>query len=583
METIYNRKFVILLIALAVVVGLLHVAPSVLVAKKLSSLGQPFVLLQLANHSDEVHGYVPRARDVYEGKFPPEPRLFPWLTSFFLSIFIFLAGGNINLAYLSAVFFFSALIFISFFFLIQAFLKDKKWSLFLGLVGSLTPIAIYLPYAFGSFQNFGNIVLKNFYPLTQTPLVRLFMARVDNPLLTLFVYLGAIIAVYAFWNKPNLKTGIIAGALNGLLFYVYFHYGAFLVVINGLLSLYALAKVKEDKQRLNFYLIFWAALLVVLVPYLVSYLSLQSLASPDFFQRLGMEIGHSLRFSRIFEYLFYAGLALIVYFTFWRKEKTKALFFYAAIISMFLVWNLQVITGFQPELKWDRAIAIFIFVILANVVYEITRSLNRRKIAAVLFLLGALLLFKKVTNVAVFINPPQEFLTEHTFDADIANSWKWIENNVPKGSVMLSPSYDTSHHLAVYTSATPFLRPGLSVTDSNLALEKNFLIAKKLFGISRDVMPPDSLYYNYYKNQSFDVDYRNNFDPSLKVWKIPEDKKLELERAFDRLPVSWSDVEADYVYFGPWEKQISGVDLRRVKELKLVYKNGAVEIYAKNL
>ena len=66
------------------------------------------------------------------------------------------------------------------------------------------------------------------------------------------------------------------------------------------------------------------------------------------------------------------------------------------------------------------------------------------------------------------------------------------------------------------------------------------------------------------------------------IWSQPfitEEKIKELEERFDKLSVQLPDLEADYLYYGPWEKEMANKDFSRDKNLELVYKNSEVEIY----
>lgn len=585
---------IILIIASAVLVGLLHIWPPFFVGQKLKSMDSPFVLLQLENHSDEVHGYIPRAHDIYEGKFPPEPRIFPWLSSALFAGFLFVSGGDINLSYIFANFLFSALAFISFYFLGRfIFNNDLKWSLAFSFIASLTPIATNLAEGLKSPQYFLNIIVKNFYPGVHTPLVRLFLSRIDNPLLTLPFYIFALGLIYLLWVRSSRTRAVLVGLATGLLVYLYFHYWAYLVLVLMLLTLYKLF----DKRReiLKIWLYLWVVLITISLPYILNYAWLKSNTISDFFQRLGIEHGYAFRFSRWPDYLVYVFFAVLVYFVFWKKQgdttKNKAKLWWVFLLAMFMVWNIQVILGFQPELKWNRAISPVIYLLVAVSGYQILKQYSKRIIGLFLICLILLIVSKKVVNAELFFNPDSAFLKEHVFNEAIFDSWDWMENKLPKDSVVISASVTTSHYLEVYTSLEPYLKPGLSVRFSNDDLENRFLVASKLFSISPDILEsilrrgvagedlPGSLYYNYYKNQSFDIDYRNNFDPSLKEWSMPEEKINQLKSRLGDFKMSWQDVSMNYLYLGPFEKKLGLVFLNKETWPILIYKNSEVEIY----
>ncbi len=88
-------------------------------------------------------------------------RIPPAIQSVF-SLFINLAGGNINLSFFLALFFLTAAIFRIFSLAGWIITKNKLWSIFLGFVGTLTPLSIHLPAVFSSLENFLTLFVKNF-------------------------------------------------------------------------------------------------------------------------------------------------------------------------------------------------------------------------------------------------------------------------------------------------------------------------------------------------------------------------------------------------------------------------------------
>ncbi len=427
-----------------------------------------------------------------------------------------------------------------------------------------------------------------------TPLVRLFLARVDNPLLTLPFYVLALGLVYSLWTKPGRAKAIFTGMAVGLLIHLYFHYWAYLVLVLILLTLHQLYADKFRSLKVWFYL--WISVIAVSLPYFLNYIWLKNNSSSDFFQRLGVEHGYSFRLSHWAYYLLYAGFALVVYFLFWKKQDEnnhkKARFWWAFLLVMALVWNIQLVLGFQPELKWNNSIGPVLFTLAAVWSGYFLKRHGQKIITPLLLLLITLIISKKVANTFLFIEPAVLFVKEHDFSKDISDSWSWMENNLSHSSVVISPSFNTSHYLSVYTSLEPYLKPGLSTRISNIDLEERFLSAAKLFNLTRSLSTEalkrgdynkedwENIYYNYYRDQTFDIDYRNNFDPKLKEWAVPESKLKEFMGRRNDLAVDWSSTGADYVYYGIREKQLVPAGLSQTKGLELVYKNSGVEIYS---
>ena len=74
-----------------------------------------------------------------------------------------------------------------------------------------------------------------------------------------------------------------------------------------------------------------------------------------------------------------------------------------------------------------------------------------------------------------------------------------------------------------------------------------------------------NLYIQYFKDQD--------------LQQIPEEKISELINRYQKIKISWSDINAEYVYFSSWEKQFTNIDLSKENNLSLIFKNPEVEIY----
>ena len=117
----YKKEIFWVLIA-AFSVGVLFILPPLGIWNHFSENNQsldaaqdkPFALATLSAYRDELYSYLPRAREIYDGHFPPAelsldeqgPTPFNALPSLFLAGLIAIFGGNINLAYLAAQFIF---------------------------------------------------------------------------------------------------------------------------------------------------------------------------------------------------------------------------------------------------------------------------------------------------------------------------------------------------------------------------------------------------------------------------------------------------------------------------------------------
>lgn len=140
-------KYIVVLFS-ALLVGFLYIAPPLIIAGHLRALGQPFVL-NYTVHRDELF-YMGRAREIYDGHFPPADLFFDEqgstplnpLPSLVIAALLAITGGNANAAYLAAIFIFPALIFLLFYWLGTKIFGSFAWAIFFAYVGTLTPIAL---------------------------------------------------------------------------------------------------------------------------------------------------------------------------------------------------------------------------------------------------------------------------------------------------------------------------------------------------------------------------------------------------------------------------------------------------------
>ena len=105
--------------------------------------------MNFETYRDEIF-YLTRAREVYDGHFPPtDPYLDSGLKnvqnplpSLMMAAFIWMSDGDPTSAYLLAQFVFAQISFLVFYWLGNKLVKQPNWALLFALMGVLTPIAI---------------------------------------------------------------------------------------------------------------------------------------------------------------------------------------------------------------------------------------------------------------------------------------------------------------------------------------------------------------------------------------------------------------------------------------------------------
>lgn len=595
---------------LALLVGVLYIAPQIIIKMRVEGLGHKFILFQFIELADGGDAYFQFAREIYEGHFPPGdlfsdknlPNIYPWLPPLFFGFLIKILK-DINLAYIAANFIFPALFFTLFYFLGQViFKKNKLWSLFLALVAVLTPMPLLADRMFFSFKLFGDIFLKNFYPEVKTILPTLYFSRADYPLLTHIFYLPAIITLFIFWRRPGFKTAMLAGFTGGLLAYVYFHKWVYWMVVLGFLFLLSIFFLKKETKRLQLFLVLGFTTILTSIPYFINYFRLASFnGSKDLIQRLSLEVGRSVNLSVWPQYIIYFSLAVLVYLIYFKKDLPLTILYWSFLLAAFFVWNIQVIIGFVPHSDhWPRAINPLIFLVIFDLAYNLVQriikrvpTLNRVFIFSMVLLM-VLLVFKKTINAVKFLEVPNDqIISNYTLPESVLDSYSWIEKNYSE-PIVISPSFISSIYLSAFTSSRPFLPWGGVSPMSNYSLEELFLKSNKNFYIPKNIFTErleknglpctkkcNLLYVNanfkdtrLYLYQLYFMDKNNTQNRDIPAYKIEE-----LSQRYDKLETSWKKTGADLVYLGPWENIFNGSILKNDKDLSLVYSNKEVEIY----
>ena len=96
------KKEIFLVCFLSLVVGILFIGPPLAIGNYFNNHDHEFVLSQLKTYRDEVYTYVPRAREIYDGHFPPSdifsdkpgPTPLNALPPLIFALFLFFLNGN---------------------------------------------------------------------------------------------------------------------------------------------------------------------------------------------------------------------------------------------------------------------------------------------------------------------------------------------------------------------------------------------------------------------------------------------------------------------------------------------------------
>ncbi|RJQ36778.1 hypothetical protein C4552_02715 [Candidatus Parcubacteria bacterium] len=462
------------------------------------------------------------------------------------------------------------------------------------------------------WREFLGYFVKQFWPGVNTQIDKLPLTRLDFPLLTLPFFLIAFLALLAFWERPRPRNAIFAGVAGGLLGYVYFHTWIYWMAVLGMTAVAAaFSYIREgDRARLRGAAIMLGSAAVTLAPYAMNFVRFtRAEGQEDFLLRLSLAEGREFFWVGLgFDYLAYIVLGAFAWLIYGKRDRMRAIFLIILIAAMPVIWNVQLVTGFVPAPDhWPKATSVTIFIIVSLMVFELARRISERSRRAAILItaliaLGSLaVVAKKAVNVAMLAREPQQWIiNKHFFPKDIAASWEWINEHIPGEPRIISSSFLTSQYLAVYTSARPYLPQSIISPLPQDELEARYLTASKLFAVAPETLaaqlasePPaiacvgplcyyrdenfrkltDDLYACYFSRGAVNEYFRQG------CGRVPDDRREELIRRYETLQVQWSDVAAEYVYYGPWELQFGNPDFDRDPALRRVYENPIVKIY----
>lgn len=614
--------FSILLVLLALAAGLLQLLPSVFLERAVLASGGEFLITQITHHGDTAIHYLPKAREVLDGHFPAldlhvaenRQTLFLWPPGPQLLFASFLAASDdVNHAYMAAGFVFTVVMFLAFSWLGYMLLESRLGAALFALIGVLTPAATHLPQAFFSPGLFADIIGKNFIPVVRSPILQLFLSRIEFPLLVLWLYIIVFALLFRFFRAPTAGRGIAFGISAGLLAYFYTHAWMFIAILAAVL--FVLARWRQGEPIAPW---LWAvaAMIAVSVPYVVNYLMFNRLPqAADILYRIGFEYGWGIRLSVWRHYTIYAALAGLAWFLIGRLNERKRIFAVAIPAAMVIGLNVQLALGWNPQPDhWLKVFAMPLFLLSAVVVAEAVRRVaglvnfrwSRGAFISAGFLLLALLMAKKIVNAAYFRSPAPKWIEEYSFPKPIASSWQWLNHGVPPDAVVLSNSLITSIYLTGYTGTDPYLPFAQNTVASNREVEDRFLTVHKLFGTpparlaeilayrknpfsacsqpcslhtAMNLTKAPAYLYGQLFNQEFNLFDSLAKESGVSNYAIPPGTIRVLLDRYKALKVSWSDFRGAYVYVGPWERELTAPNLEADPGFERIYLQDGVEIY----
>ncbi len=630
--------FPVWVLALALLAGLLYALPPILIKKAAEQEGRFFVLPNLNHLSDDALYYLPRAREIYQGHFPSEMHVAAYkdkawfvytpLPQVVTAGFMALTQGDVSSAVIGLIFVFAIINFLCFYTVGRALLGSRLWAAAAAAAALFTHAALRMPALFYQ-RGVATDILANILPYFRVPIGELSLVRIDDPLLTMPLYLISFLLLYRFSVQPTAKRGMALGVGLGILSYVYLYYWVVIFAIAGVLFLYEAWRSWQAGSYavLKPWAVFCGVFGVLFIPQIINFVMFRSLpGGPDYILRKGIETGRHLRLSVYPDYIFYLLAGAAAFFLFRApapaarsRSAMPRHFALAVLLAMILLWNVQIVTGFNMEpFHWWKAFAPLLFFLVASIVksgYDrVSHRLSARRIAQVaLIVLILSMSAKKIFNAAAFVHPPEETVRSYSVPRSIADSWEWINAAVPPGSAVISSSLVSSNQISIFTHADPWMAPPLNSLATTAETEQRFVAANKILGASPDEMlirlagppygipkgicpDPCPIDRDHFRDRfefsfefySFGLLYGVMFSPALTFDAIvkPADGNVPQER-LARLREEYAAYQPrpdqfpahTYVYVGPWERLLAKKAGDAFANTKPVFANEDVKIY----
>jgi hypothetical protein len=213
-----------------------------------------------------------------------------------------------------------------------------------------------------------------------------------------------------------------------------------------------------------------------------------------------------------------------------------------------------------------------------------------------------------VNSVRVSMATSAKNYRYYTMPQNIIDAHEWLNKNTPVDSVIITPSLTSNYLLPHYTHNNVFLPNAcLSIAPESEALERLYIVYK-MFGIS-----------DKYLNRIINPEFEDVIGENVEKWSFDiyetrgaiyflsdkyvakgldfhagasNDSPLLTQEVYARIMDGYKNFicddclkkyRADYVFYGPREKNIANIDLTKNKFLQKVYDKDGVEIYIINL
>ncbi len=591
--------------------------------------------------SNSIQYVLPRFREAFDGNLlvsdtdlyerRRDPSIWPQLTPLLMLPIYKLFGGPLNAFW--GDFILGALFFLIVFFLIFILTRRVFGSIFfstLFLLSRQLPLLLWPARLDGSFSGgLDNlkILVKTFLPVhVGAPYAQRVDFLLEESFKPGFLIMGSFLLLM-FWTaslknqRKRTTAAVFAGICYGLLIYTYSFFWVFASVVLGLLIIFALFR-KEWSSVFSW----MAALLVGLgttIGYWKNYLEVHSLPqAAEITPRLtGLERGHSFLFSLWPWYFLYIALSFLIYrWSIKKQKREEGRLLIVMLLSGIVLFNIQVILGVTlTGDHWHNRVMV-IPLALAGAVLGIYfwEWLEERFRAQrhVWMVLAIIIFLSQITGAShLQILQAQNQKVQHMLPKGVAESLLWMDKNIPRDSVVVTPSFFSNALITYYTSARIFVPRGeMSLVTREEMLDRLFIAARFLnlspdavavmFNDARSDQPYQKTRENIEERLAYEADtydqlgvayffegfyMGNNIGDALKN-KQRRMSSTELNRiiqdytsVYQLTDAQWiaklKQYRYDYFYVGPRELSLGAKNFLDYDFLEKIYEANGVALY----
>lgn len=580
-------------------------------------LGRPYLHYTFIG-GDAMTNLAPMFRDIIDGNwFPSDGRIFEYrglpnlwsLVDVWLASPILLLTKSVPITMLVgkllAVFIATLIVYL----LLKALIKQSRLAAVFSLIffpaalfwNFLTPAAVNASPLIFNFK----IIVRTIFHLGSPPgeiLLSKYESLSSFPGLVVFAV--ALYLLHRALEKNRLIDALWAGALIG--FNAYTYATDFLYLGSVLGVLFIIFAIRREWQRVRLISIMIITMLISALPYFATVLGVNQMPYGDeLYRRLGGEITHAIRWSFWPRYLVYLGFATLVWWTAKKQNREMAgLFVGALIATAIVVFNIQVVTGFNPSPPvWWLHQLYFAFglgwaMLAAALVQSFKKPLFRQATEVVIIL--------AIVSIFVRVVTTNQFISNYTYPAtllprNLEKSFNWLNANTAVDSVVGTPSLVLNTLIPVLTHNNVYLPVAVvspvslaDITDRFLTIYKLYKVSPEYFFARLERQPIeqdeftyeksnalttfmfDAYYYSTALNQSLD----NRYSP------VPRDVLQKLMIDYKKYPQRsvylLNHNRLDYLYISKYERIMMHENFDKISGLNKVYDEDGVIIYKVN-